>query len=45
LREADISAKAFGKRDTNHSRLNNDLGSADDPATEEFYKFLDSVID
>ena len=45
LREADISAKAFGKRDTNHSRLNNDLGSADDPATEEFYKFLDAIID
>ncbi|MEM7014451.1 MAG: alpha/beta hydrolase [Verrucomicrobiota bacterium] len=42
LREFEIPVKAYGKRDSNHSRLNNDLGKADDPATEEFYKFLDA---
>lgn len=40
LKEADIPAKAYGKRDSNHSRLNNDLGKSDDPVTQEFYQFL-----
>ena len=41
LRGADIPAKAFGKADTNHGRLNNDLGTPDDPATQELNQFLD----
>ena len=45
LKEADIPAKAYGKGDTNHSRLNNDLGNPDDPATKEFLGFLDKVLD
>ncbi len=45
LKDAGISAKAFGKRESNHSQLNNDLGKPDDPATLEFYKFLDALID
>ncbi|RJP21521.1 MAG: alpha/beta hydrolase [Candidatus Omnitrophota bacterium] len=45
LKEADIPARAYGKQDTNHSRLNNDLGNPDDPATQEFFKFLDALID
>ncbi len=45
LKKADIPAKAYGKRDTNHSRLNNDLGKPDDPATQELFKFLNSLID
>ena len=44
LEEADIPVTAYGKRDTNHSRLNNDLGKPEDPATQEFYKFLDSLV-
>lgn len=44
LQAADIQAKAYGKRDSNHSRLNNDLGKSDDPATREFYKFLDPLV-
>jgi arylformamidase len=43
LTEAEIPVTTYGKRDTNHSRLNNDLGLPDDPATEHFYKFLDSL--
>ncbi len=41
LKASDIPARAYGKRDTNHSRLNNDLGKPDDSATEELFQFLD----
>jgi acetyl esterase/lipase len=37
LREATIPVKSYGKRDSNHSRLNNDLGKPDDPATKELF--------
>lgn len=44
LKAAEIPARAYGKRDSNHSSLNNDLGKPDDPATVEFYKFLDPLV-
>ena len=44
LRAAHVPARAYGKGDSNHSRLNNDLGKPDDPATQEFYKFLDPLV-
>lgn len=44
LKAAEIPAASYGKRDSNHSRLNNDLGKPDDPATREFYKFLDPLV-
>ncbi len=44
LKAAGIPVKAFGKQDSNHSRLNTDLGLPDDPATQELYKFLDPLI-
>ena len=44
LTESGIAARAYGKRDSNHSRLNNDLGKPDDPATVELYKFLDPLL-
>ena len=44
LQAADIPVTAYGKGDSNHSRLNNDLGKPDDPATEHFYKFLDANV-
>jgi arylformamidase len=44
LKAAGIPAKAYGKGDSNHSRLNNDLGKPDDPATQELYKFLDPLV-
>ena len=43
LKEAGIAATKYGKGDSNHSQLNNDLGNPDDPATQEFYKFLDGL--
>lgn len=45
LKEAGIPARAYGKQDCNHSRLNNDLGLPGDPATEEFFKFLDALTE
>ncbi len=44
LKSADIPARAYGKSDSNHSQLNDDLGKPDDPATEELYKFLQPLI-
>ena len=43
LKQAGIPAAVYGKRDSNHSRLNNDLGKHGDPATLEVYRFLDAV--
>jgi acetyl esterase/lipase len=40
LKEADVPVKVHGKQETNHRRLNNELGKPDDAATQEFYKFL-----
>ncbi|MFT5857605.1 MAG: arylformamidase [Verrucomicrobiales bacterium] len=44
LKAAGVQVKAFGKRDSNHSALNNDLGKPDDPATLELYKFIDPLV-
>ena len=44
LKEAGIPVKSYGKRDSNHNRLNDDLGKPDDPATEELYQFLDPLM-
>lgn len=44
LKESEIPAMAYGKRDSNHSQLNNDLGKPKDPATKELYNFLDTHV-
>ncbi len=44
LEEAGVPAKVFGVRETTHRRINADLGLADDPATEELFKFLDMLL-
>ena len=44
LKAAEIPARSYGKGDSNHSRLNDDLGKPDDPATQEFFKFLDPLV-
>lgn len=43
LREASVPATAYGKQDSNHSRLNDELGTPNDPATLELFKFLDAL--
>jgi acetyl esterase/lipase len=42
LKQADIPVSAYGKEDSNHTRLNNDLGKPDDPATQELFRYLDA---
>jgi acetyl esterase/lipase len=42
LKQSQIEVTVLGKSDTNHSRLNNELGTPDDPATVALYKFLDA---
>lgn len=44
LKSAEIPVKAYGKSDSNHGRLNNDLGKPEDPATQELYRFLDPLV-
>jgi arylformamidase len=44
LKAAGISATAFGARDTTHSKINADLGVADDPATKALFTFLDGAL-
>jgi arylformamidase len=43
LKASGIPARSYGKADSNHNRLNDDLGKPDDPATQELYGFLDPL--
>lgn len=40
LKEAQIPVRVFGARDTTHSRINENLGAPDDPATQALDEFL-----
>ena len=44
LKNADLTAKLFGARETTHRKLNANLGLPDDPATQELFKFLDPLV-
>lgn len=44
LKDAGIPVSAHGKGDSNHSRLNNELGKPDDSATQELYRFLAPLV-
>lgn len=44
LTKAGVSAKLFGADDTDHVKLNADLGLPDDPATKALAVFLDEVL-
>lgn len=44
LGEAGIPAKVYGAKDTDHSKLNDNLGKPGDPATKELLAFVDSVL-
>lgn len=43
LKAADVPTTVFGAKDTNHSKLNNDLGLADDPATQALATFVTQI--
>jgi acetyl esterase/lipase len=44
LTDAGISNKVFGARNTNHSKLNDDLGLPDDPATAALSDFVAQTL-
>ncbi len=43
LEQSGISAKLFGAKDTEHSKINENLGVPDDPATKEMFEFVDEM--
>jgi hypothetical protein len=44
LKESEVPATAFGARETNHNKLNDNLGVAGDPATKALDEFLARVM-
>ncbi|MCD6050464.1 MAG: Carboxylesterase [Verrucomicrobia bacterium] len=44
LTEAKISSKAYGAKETNHTRINANLGLPDDPATAELFAFVQRAL-
>jgi acetyl esterase/lipase len=44
LKEAGIASTLFGAKETNHSRLNDNLGVADDAATKALGEFVGRVV-
>ena len=44
LKEAEIAASAYGGRETSHTKINADLGLADDPGTKAVYEFMDKAL-
>ncbi len=44
LNASSIKAQLVSARETNHSKLNDNLGKADDPSTQALAKFLDEVL-
>ncbi|MFM8217142.1 MAG: alpha/beta hydrolase [Pirellula sp.] len=43
LKDADIPVVVLGKHDSNHSKLNDDIGVPDDPATKSVSEFLERI--
>ncbi|HVJ87411.1 MAG TPA: alpha/beta hydrolase [Caulifigura sp.] len=44
LKGANIPATAFAAKETNHRRINAELGTPDDPATKELFAFVDAAL-
>ena len=44
LKEAGVPVRVFGAKDTEHSKLNDDLGLPDDPATPALYEFVAETV-
>jgi acetyl esterase/lipase len=44
LQSAGVPVTVFGARETNHSRINADLGLPNDPTTKELFEFLGKVL-
>jgi arylformamidase len=44
LKEAGVPTTLFGAKDTNHTKLNDQLGVANDPATAALFAFVDGAL-
>ncbi len=44
LKDAGVPATVFGAKETNHDKINANLGLPDDPATKALYEFLDKAL-
>ena len=44
LDQAGVPAKLFGAEDTDHVKLDRDLGVAGDPATKVLFEFTDQLL-
>lgn len=44
LKDAEISVRQFGGRDTTHSRINDNIGTPDDPTTKVLLEFVDAAL-
>jgi acetyl esterase/lipase len=44
LKDAGIPVKLFGTQETNHDRLNDNLGLPDDPSTKALFEFVDESL-
>jgi hypothetical protein len=44
LKDANVPVTLFGAKDTQHVKLNDDLGLTDDPATAALANFLDHLL-
>jgi acetyl esterase/lipase len=44
LKDAEIPVTLFGARETDHNRLNDNLGVPDDPATKALFDFVDAAL-
>jgi hypothetical protein len=44
LKEAGVAVRVFGAKNTEHSKLNDDLGLADDPSTKALLAFVGETV-
>lgn len=44
LKDAGLPVTVFGARDTDHGKINADLGKPDDPSTKALFEFLDKAL-
>jgi arylformamidase len=44
LKQAEVPAKVFGAKETNHNRLNANLGVEGDPSWKELFAFVTSAL-
>ena len=44
LKEAGVPVRVFGAKDTEHTKLNDDLGLPDDPATKALAEFVGQMV-